>query len=439
MSLLEGLDDTSCEVTQQHASGASEPGLLGHHDSCRFLILKTIGSGAQGEAHLVRDNQTGEKCVAKGFHKSEMSRTDLRYAFSEVRCMSLLAHPNIVKYITDFHTPDLLVMVMEYCGGGDLGKQIQVRRTSGQMFKEHEAVFMFLQLTLALDHVHNLRMLHRDVKSANIFLTADGIMKLGDFGYSKTYANTISNDVAATFCGTPSYLAPELWNGNRYSKKADVWSLGCVLYEMLCLEKPFTSPNMGELCTLVLKEDPPEPNAELYTPELREVLFAMLEKDPHKRPTIRQLFERYPYLTSMMDKLKKAICNNDMIGEAQREEILQCIERSLDALCRPTSPAQKAAEDTPLFEGHVDPMGDMTWEACTMVITDDALIIKRDSGTQDKYPLSHIQSACSIPNEEDSNGLCFGVFFNHGGTPLFMKSGAAEHTHLDLIHAALGV
>ena len=132
-----------------------------------------------------------------------------------------------------------MVIAMEYCKGGDLRAILQQR--AGILFPQDRILDWFVQLCLATKYIHNRHILHRDIKSQNIFLTEAGKIKLGDFGISKMLDN--SKELANTCVGTPYYLSPEICQNKPYNSKSDVWALGCVLYEMASLKHPFEIPD----------------------------------------------------------------------------------------------------------------------------------------------------------------------------------------------------
>jgi NIMA (never in mitosis gene a)-related kinase len=130
---------------------------------------------------------------------------------------------------------------MEYADGGDLSGTIKKYIAEKKKIDEDSIWIWFLQIVSAIKHIHSKKILHRDIKSQNIFLTKRGEVKLGDFGISKVLENTM--DYAKTSLGTPYFLSPEICSGNKYNFKTDIWMLGCVLYELTCLKKPFEGDN----------------------------------------------------------------------------------------------------------------------------------------------------------------------------------------------------
>ena len=143
-------------------------------------------------------------------------------------------------------------------------------------------------MLVGLKYVHKLKVLHRDLKTSNMFLSSNFIIKIGDFGISKILHDT--NENAETFVGTPYYLSPEICKNLPYSYKSDVWSLGCILYELCNLEHAFHSNNLIGLAKKIEFEQPKK-IIDLYSKGLSELIFSMLEKDFEKRPKIEEIFQ----------------------------------------------------------------------------------------------------------------------------------------------------
>ena len=134
---------------------------------------------------------------------------------------------------------------MEHCDDGDLFSKIKAQRELKKYFSEEVVLNWFTQICLALKHAHDKKILHRDLKSANIFVTKRSILKLGDFGLSRVLSDTKS--IAKTVVGTPYYLSPEIIKTEGYNSKSDIWSLGVLLYEIAGLQPPFTASTMHQL------------------------------------------------------------------------------------------------------------------------------------------------------------------------------------------------
>lgn len=153
-------------------------------------------------------------------------------------------------------------------------------------FPEHQIIDWFTQICLALKHIHNKKILHRDIKSGNIFLTINGLVKLGDFGIAKCLKSSLEK--AKTVVGTPYYLSPEIIQNLPYSFKSDIWSLGVLLYEMCCLKMPFDGNNIANLSLKIIKGQY-NPIPSFFSKELRGLIMNILNVDESKRPTIDEI------------------------------------------------------------------------------------------------------------------------------------------------------
>ena len=200
----------------------------------------------------------------KNIPKKERDATKM-----EVDLLRRLHHPNIVRYIDSFLTRDRdkLCIVMEYCDGGDLAAQIKAARRT--MFSESKILHWFVQIALGVHYMHTNNVLHRDLKTQNIFMTGNGRLVLGDLGISKVLEGTM--DFAKTCIGTPYYMSPEIFKNKPYSYKSDVWALGCVLYEMTTLNHAFDSTSINGLAQKIIKGKYP-PIHSKYSRYLRELI-----------------------------------------------------------------------------------------------------------------------------------------------------------------------
>ena len=142
----------------------------------------------------------------------------------------------------------VLCIVMEFADGGDLLKKVESHQKKGSTFRERDVWKYFIQMLRGLTALHELKICHRDLKCANIFLTADGVIKLGDLNVSKV----AKKGLLYTQTGTPYYASPEVWQDKPYDSKCDIWSLGCVVYEVATLQPPFRAPDMKGLCRKII-------------------------------------------------------------------------------------------------------------------------------------------------------------------------------------------
>lgn len=263
--------------------------------SSNFKKLKCIGEGSFGKAWLVQEISSKNKYVLKEIELSKLNEKQKNEAKKEVTVLAKMDHVNIVKYIDNFLTSNLLGIIMEYCDGGDIYQKIQSKR--GIHFHESTILDWFIQCCLALRHIHNKKILHRDIKTSNIFLTNhEKTVKLGDFGIAKVLNNT--SDLARTCIGTPYYLSPEICEHKPYNNKSDIWALGCVLYEMCTLKHAFEAGNMkGLIFKIVRGNYPPIPARYAY--EIKLLIAQMFRQEPRERPSINAIL-RKPFLMKLI-------------------------------------------------------------------------------------------------------------------------------------------
>ncbi|KAG8504610.1 Serine/threonine-protein kinase Nek1, partial [Galemys pyrenaicus] len=182
----------------------------------KYVRIQKIGEGSFGKAILVKSTEDGRQYVIKEINISRMSSKEREESRREVAVLANMKHPNIVQYKDSFEENGSLYIVMDYCEGGDLFKRINAQK--GILFQEDQILDWFVQICLALKHVHDRKILHRDIKSQNIFLTKDGTVKLGDFGIARVLKSTV--ELARTYIGTPYYLSPEICENKPYNNKS---------------------------------------------------------------------------------------------------------------------------------------------------------------------------------------------------------------------------
>ena len=313
--------------------------------------------------------------------KKNNAKTTFNAVITEMRNLSRVSHHFGVTsfydaYIVDEHA----LLFMEFCNAGDLHQEISRRRRilsaamaqlstvqsqpsqsssepqeqpppPGSYFDEQTVLVVITQITMALYHLHINNMMHRDVKASNVLLCTNGLVKLGDFGLSKTQT------MASTFCGTPSSLAPEVWSRNRYSMKADVWSLGVVMYHMIAQKMPFkggheelkrsiVNGTYAKLADLIYgngnfdtafeantTRSPNAPNSSYYKSfrslfrrEVLELCDAMMTADPAARPDTGLLL-RHPVLNPVVEMFPLLLENSPNVTPAMRGEVIECLRK----------------------------------------------------------------------------------------------------------------
>lgn len=252
-----------------------------------YAKIKDIGAGSYGKAVLVQDRD-GKLFVMKIIDMSRMDSKQRKDAANEVKVLASLKHPYIVSYRESFTENRNLAIVMDYADGGDLHERIAKTRKAMKTFSEDKIVRWFTEATLALKYMHDKHVLHRDLKSQNLFLTSQDRLRIGDFGISKVLENTAA--FAKTTIGTPYYLSPEICMEKPYSYASDVWALGCILYEMAALRVPFDASSLQSLVHKITRGPAPVlPSA--YSSELRQLCSDLLHREQSQRPLAPQILQ----------------------------------------------------------------------------------------------------------------------------------------------------
>mmetsp|Transcript_12043 Transcript_12043/g.18075 ORF Transcript_12043/g.18075 Transcript_12043/m.18075 type:complete len:614 (+) Transcript_12043:2-1843(+) len=268
----------------------------------KYQLGEVIGKGTYGKAYRAERRSDGTVCIIKNIDVSDMSVEEGRRVEQEAQLLEKLRHPHIVAHLETFtHNRRNVCIVMEYCANGDLEQLI--KRQRGRLLNRTTILALFSQLCLALEHVHANRIVHRDLKPANLLLSASNNLKLGDFGISTELQR--SGQLAKTTIGTPIYMAPELLLEKSYDYKVDLWSTGCVLYEICRLKKAFFARSIASLVHLVLHGSPPE--LESLSSDFRTLVSDLLAKDPERRPDISQVLS-LPYVATAAKQYYHSVC-----------------------------------------------------------------------------------------------------------------------------------
>ncbi|KIP02581.1 hypothetical protein PHLGIDRAFT_26519 [Phlebiopsis gigantea 11061_1 CR5-6] len=273
--------------------------------------LDIIGNGSFGIIRKVRRNADGLIFARKELNFERMSERDRKQIVAEVNILKDLHHDNIVRY-HDRHVDreaGILYILMEYCGGGDLSSIIKQAQRHGRPIPEDTIWNYFMQLLLALNYCHHPhgqgrlsggapgsveekekrpQILHRDLKPDNVFLDENNCVKLGDFGLSKALPQA---SFAQTYVGTPYYMSPELMQEKAYDSKSDIWSLGCLIFELCALKPPFHEAKTHAELSILIRNGRIPPLPKGYSPALASVIKAMLNLNPAMRPSAAQLLQ----------------------------------------------------------------------------------------------------------------------------------------------------
>jgi len=259
-----------------------------HSTKSDFDFGARLGKGSFGEVFAAKRRKDGKTYVIKMIRIAELSQKEQRAAVNEVHVMASLSSPFVVRYFDSFIEDGLLHIVMEYCSRGDLQQLIRSETEANAPPMDEVRVWaIFLQVLLGLAYLHSRRILHRDLKSANIFLAVGGSIKIGDLGVARVLGT--ESFFAKTCVGTPYYLSPELCEDKPYNDKSDMWALGCVLYELCTRKHPFDARNQGALVLKIIQGKYPPVSASTYSLDMRTMIDLLLARDTRRRPSAADL------------------------------------------------------------------------------------------------------------------------------------------------------
>ncbi|CAI5764266.1 serine/threonine-protein kinase Nek9 isoform X1 [Podarcis lilfordi] len=264
------------------------PVLGGEQEELHYAPIRVLGRGAFGEATLYRRTEDDSLVVWKEVDLTRLSEKERRDALNEIVILALLQHDNIIAYYNHFMDNTTLLIELEYCNGGNLYDKIL--RQKDKLFEEEMVVWYLFQIASAVSCIHREGILHRDIKTLNIFLTKANLIKLGDYGLAKKLNSEYS--MAETLVGTPYYMSPELCQGVKYNFKSDIWAVGCVAFELLTLKRTFDATNPLNLCLKIVQGNRAmEVDSSVYSLDLIHMVHSCLDQDPEKRPTADELLE----------------------------------------------------------------------------------------------------------------------------------------------------
>ena len=282
-----------------------------------FQIISKLGEGAYSTVFKVRRNVDNIIYALKKVKLLNLSEKEKENSLNEVRILASVKSNFVVSYKEAFfdEKDNTLCIVMEFADRGDLYQKIVQHKKSAILFEESDIWRIFIQLVKGLKSLHDLKILHRDMKSANVFLFSNGSAKLGDLNVSKV----AKRGLGYTQTGTPYYASPEVWKDKPYDNKSDVWSLGCVLYEMITLRPPFRAQNMEGLYNKVCKGQFSR-IPEKFSDDLYKVVQFLLQVNPVSRPSCEQILN-HPIVQKRIEYFKS------FAGEEESED--KCLLKTI--------------------------------------------------------------------------------------------------------------
>ena len=283
-----------------------------------FEILEKLGDGAYSVVYKVRRKEDSKIYALKKVRLQNLSEKEKENSLNEVRILASVKSTFVIAYKEAFidEKDQSLCIVMEYADKGDLYQKICQFKKIGCLIEEVDVWRIFIQMVKGLKALHDLKILHRDLKSANIFLFSDGSAKIGDLNVSKV----AYKGLGYTQTGTPYYASPEVWRDEPYDIKSDIWSLACVTYEMLALHPPFRAENMEKLYKKVVNCQYGK-ISERYSNDICEIIKLLLKVKSKDRPTCGQIL-KHPLVKKRIEFFQAQAGNENIDIDDMEEGVL---------------------------------------------------------------------------------------------------------------------
>ena len=295
-----------------------------------FEILEKLGDGAYSVVYKVRRKEDSKIYALKKVRLQNLSEKEKENSLNEVRILASVKSTFVISYKEAFidENEKSLCIVMEYADKGDLYQKICQFKKMGCLIDEVDVWRIFIQMTKGLKALHDLKILHRDLKSANIFLFSDGSAKIGDLNVSKV----AHKGLGYTQTGTPYYASPEVWRDEPYDIKSDIWSLACVTYEMIALHPPFRAENMEALYNKVIKCQYGK-ISDRYSSDISEIIKLLLKVKSKDRPTCGQIL-KHPLVKKRIEFFQAEAGNENIdIDDMEEGVLLKTIRIPKNILC----------------------------------------------------------------------------------------------------------
>jgi aurora kinase A len=255
-----------------------------------FEIGRSLGKGKFGHVYLAREKQSKFVVALKVLYKKELKRSNVEHQLRrEIEIQTHLRHRNILRMFGYFHDECRVYLILEFAIGGEVYKALQAEPL--KRFDEVRTASYISQLVDALIYCHSRKVLHRDIKPENLLIGANGVLKIGDFGWS-VHAPSSKR---VTVCGTLDYLPPEMVEGKTHDETADIWSVGILCYEFLVGRPPFETQSYNKTYDLILQcsfDFPAEVN---ISQSAQDLVRKILQKNPQNRLPLKAILE-HPWI-----------------------------------------------------------------------------------------------------------------------------------------------
>ncbi|TKV98530.1 hypothetical protein SEVIR_9G565800v4 [Setaria viridis] len=251
-----------------------------------YKLQRLVGQGSFAKVFRAAHRRTGARVAVKAIDRRRVEKRVHEGILKEREILKSIDHPNILRLLDTIDTTNMMYLVLEYCDGGDLDAFLHKH---GRL-PVATAKDLMRQLAEGLKVLRERNIVHRDLKPQNLLLSTNDdaiILKIGDFGFAK------HENLAATICGSPYYMAPEIWQGKDYDAKSDLWSVGVILFQLVTGKLPYTGSTCFQLQQNILASDelnfPSEIEADLC-PDCIDLCRRLLLRDPRKRISFEEFF-----------------------------------------------------------------------------------------------------------------------------------------------------
>ena len=251
----------------------------------KYEIIQEIGRGAFSIVYKVRSKENNNIYCLKKINTNKTKDKE-----NEIKILSNLSHPNLIKCFYSFYNSENIYIIMDFCEFGDLFSLLQSVKKKKVFVNEDIIWNIAIQVLIGLNYLHSKKIIHRDIKLLNLFMTKEKKIKIGDMGMSTIF---VEDELIHSRVGTPLYIAPELVKKEKYDYKVDIWSLGCSLYHLAKTSPPFNDENLIKLGNSIINDQPP--NLPIcYSDELYEFILRLMIKNKDKRPSAFEALESIP-------------------------------------------------------------------------------------------------------------------------------------------------
>ncbi|KIY52431.1 Pkinase-domain-containing protein [Fistulina hepatica ATCC 64428] len=307
-----------------------------------YQLGDSLGKGAFGQVYRALNWATGETVAIKEITLSNIPKAELGEIMSEISLLKNLNHPNIVKYKGFVKEREFLYIILEFCENGSLN---HILKRFGK-FPENLVAVYISQVLEGLVYLHDQGVIHRDIKGANLLTNKDGTVKLADFGVASTATTGVKDDAVV---GSPYWMAPEVIEQSGATTASDIWSVGCVVIELLEGHPPYhTLDPMPALFRIVQDDCPPIPEGS--SPVVKDFLLHCFQKDPNLRVSARKLL-KHPWMVATRRQMESISGNVGGTEVSQRrpvsnfnyDEAVLKVQEWNEALRSPSRPSRLSA------------------------------------------------------------------------------------------------